>query len=147
MQTTINIILLSMHREPGLTADKAPATNATQSLYMKELQEFVQRSWHLHIVPFSDRDTIAVCGRALAEHCIELFIHNVIVIRPISPAGRRKLHADAQHLETALRPIVADISSFGRSYRYACGCVVEPEPAHTQSSLTFATGSCEPSPV
>lgn len=60
MQTAINIILLSMHREPGLTSDRVSnAANATQSLYMKELQEFVQRSWNLHILPFNDRETIA----------------------------------------------------------------------------------------
>lgn len=63
MQKAINIILLSMHREPGLTGDRTAGNGGQQllpqSLYMKELQEFVQRSWTLHIVPFHDRDTVA----------------------------------------------------------------------------------------
>lgn len=61
MQTTINIILLSMHREPGLASDRPVNQQQpiAQSLYMKELQEFVQRAWQMHIAPFNDRDTVA----------------------------------------------------------------------------------------
>lgn len=64
MQKAISIILLSMHREPGLTSTKAPANSnhphqLPPSLYMKELQEFVHRTWNLHITPFHDRQTIA----------------------------------------------------------------------------------------
>lgn len=71
-----------------------------------------------HTIPPNSLWTQTHCsGKALAECCIELFIHNVIIIRPITPVGRQKLHADTLHLETALRPMVEDISSFGRPYR------------------------------
>lgn len=53
--SAVNIILLSIHREPGLNNDK---TLTGQSFYMKELQEFIQRAWNLHIVPFNDKVTI-----------------------------------------------------------------------------------------
>lgn len=63
MQNAINIILLSMHREPGLTTNKNSTSSNQQqqppSLYMKELQEFVHRTWNLHITPFHNSDTIA----------------------------------------------------------------------------------------
>lgn len=60
MNAATKTILLSMHREPGLNSEKpTPAsTNAAPSLYMKELQEFMHRSWNLHIVGFSDRQCV-----------------------------------------------------------------------------------------
>lgn len=54
--SAVNIILLSIHREPGLNSDKP--LNSSPSFYMKELQEFVQRAWNLHIAPFADKVTI-----------------------------------------------------------------------------------------
>lgn len=54
--SAVNIILLSIHREPGLNSDKP--LNSSPSFYMKELQEFVQRAWNLHIAPFADKITI-----------------------------------------------------------------------------------------
>lgn len=49
----VNIILLSVHREPGLASGQI-ATSAP-SLYMKELIDFLQRNWTAHIIPFSDK--------------------------------------------------------------------------------------------
>lgn len=57
-------------------------------------------------------------GKELAEQCIELFVRNVAIIRPISMVGRTKLKSDCVHLETALKPLISDITSFGRPYRY-----------------------------
>lgn len=57
MTATVGIILLSMHREPGLNSDKL--STAGPSLYMKELQDFLQRSWSLHMLPFADHATVS----------------------------------------------------------------------------------------
>lgn len=53
----------------------------------------------------------------MANQCIELFIHNVAVLRPISQTGRMRLKSDCLHLENALKPIVPDLSVLGRSFR------------------------------
>ena len=55
MISTIGIILLSMHREPGLNSEKIAI--AGPSMYMKELQEFIYRAWNNHAVPFDDKET------------------------------------------------------------------------------------------
>ncbi|XP_053675589.1 conserved oligomeric Golgi complex subunit 5 [Anopheles nili] len=115
IHTAVNVILLSMHREPGLNSNNISTTGP--SLYMKELHDFIVRSWSTHILPFNDRTVIEEAGRNLAVRCIELFVQNLATIRPISSAGRQRLKADCHHLENALKPIVPELSSLGKSFR------------------------------
>ncbi|XP_061502479.1 conserved oligomeric Golgi complex subunit 5-like [Anopheles gambiae] len=83
----------------------------------KELQDFIVRAWSTHILPFNDRAVIEQAGHNLAIRCIELFVQNLATIRPISSTGRQRLKADCHHLEGALKPIVPDLSSLGKSFR------------------------------
>lgn len=115
MKSASSIILLSMHREPGLNNDRAISVGP--SLYMKELQDFLNRAWHQHISPFKDKALIESHGKELAETCVELFSYNIAIIRPISQSGRQRLQYDCQHLENALAPLVDDFSKLSRSYR------------------------------
>lgn len=115
IEAAVNIILLSMHREPGLNSDRPISSGP--SLYMKELQDFLARAWNLHVAPFNDKQIVESFGRNLAERCIELFVRNVAIIRPISTSGRQRLKSDCQHLETALSPIVCDLTQLGRPFR------------------------------
>jgi len=115
MHSAVNIILLSMHREPGLNSDKA--ISAGPSLYMKELHDFLLRTWNLHILPFADKQSVDNCGKELAGRCIELFVRNVAIVRPISAAGRTRLKADCHHLENAIKPMINDPSTLGKPYR------------------------------
>lgn len=115
IKSAANIILLSMHREPGLNQDKP--LSSSPSLFMKEFQEFINRAWNLHIAPFTDKQILDVCGKELAERCIELFVRNLAIIRPISFAGRNRLKADCQQMEVALTPIAGDLATLGRSFR------------------------------
>lgn len=50
--SALSIILLSMHREPGLNTSNI--VSSSSSLYMKEFQDFLQRAWVSHIAPFRD---------------------------------------------------------------------------------------------
>ncbi|XP_041770960.1 conserved oligomeric Golgi complex subunit 5-like [Anopheles merus] len=115
IHSAVNVILLSMHREPGLNSNNI--STAGPSLYMKELQDFIVRAWSTHILPFNDRAVIEQAGHNLAIRCIELFVQNLATIRPISSTGRQRLKADCHHLEGALKPIVPDLSSLGKSFR------------------------------
>lgn len=115
IKSAANIILLTIHREPGLNQDKPLSLGP--SLYMKELQEFLNRAWNLHIAPFTDKQILDVCGKELAERCIELFVRNLAIVRPISFAGRNRLKADCQHMEVALTPIAGDLTTLGKSFR------------------------------
>lgn len=115
MKSAAGIILLSIHREPGLNSDRAISVGP--SLYMKELQQFLYRAWDYHISPFKDKQLIECYGKELAESCVDLFVWNVAIIRPISQSGRQRLKYDCQHLENALNPLVGDISSISRTFR------------------------------
>ncbi|XP_016945983.3 conserved oligomeric Golgi complex subunit 5 [Drosophila suzukii] len=113
--TTISIIILSMHREPGLNTERLSTTGP--SMYMKELQEFVNRSWSHHIALFDDKQMTTKCGHELAKRCIELFLHNVCILRPLSAAGRQRLKQDCQHMEQALKPLCPNLAELGKPSR------------------------------
>lgn len=113
--TTISIIVLSMHREPGLNSERMSTTGP--SMYMKELQEFVNRSWSHHIALFDDKQMTKKCGHELAKRCIELFLHNVCILRPLSSCGRQRLKQDCQHMEQALKPLCPNLAELGKPSR------------------------------
>lgn len=115
MKSASGIILLSMHREPGLNSGRAISHGP--SLYMKELQDFLYRAWSHHVAPFQDKSLIESFGKELTETCVELFLYNIATIRPISQSGRQRLQYDCQHLENALNPLVGDFSKLSRTYR------------------------------
>lgn len=115
MKSAAGIILLSIHREPGLNSDRT--VSSAPSLYMKELQEFLFRAWDYHISPFKDKQLLEIYGKELAECCVELFLWNVAIIRPISSSGRQRLKSDCQHLENALNNLVGDLSIMSRTFR------------------------------
>lgn len=106
-------ILMSMHREPGLNTSQS----TSPSLYMKELHDFVLRVWTAHIQPFTDEEMKLSCGKELAGRCIELFIRNAAILRPLTVVGRNKLRIDGQFIEVAVKPMVANPASVGRLYR------------------------------
>lgn len=115
MKSAANIILLSIHREPGLNSDRTLPMGS--SLYMKELQEFLHRAWNCHILPFKDKQIVEGCGKELADSCVELLMWNIAIIRPISSSGRQRIKNDCQHLESTLSPLIGDITAIGRTFR------------------------------
>lgn len=86
-------------------------------LYFCSLQEFISRSWTNHILPFDDHEIVNNCGLELAKRCIELFVHNLCILRPLSNAGRNRLKNDCTFMEQALKPICPNISNLGNPAR------------------------------
>lgn len=127
--STINIIILSIHREPGLNSEKI--STAGPSMYMKELQEFINRSWSNHILPYDDKDITRKCGQEVAKRCIEFFIHNLSILRPLSQAGRQRLKNDCLHMENTLKPLCANLYELGNSARLlrAMSFLIVQQPA------------------
>lgn len=115
VKASLGDIFMSMHREPGLNTSQS----TTPSLYMKELQDFIQRVWTAHMRPFADEEMRLSCGKELAGRCIELFIRNAAILRPLTAIGRNKLRVDCQFVEVAVRPLVGSggVASLGRVYR------------------------------
>ncbi|XP_023299329.2 conserved oligomeric Golgi complex subunit 5 [Lucilia cuprina] len=127
--STINIIILSIHREPGLNSEKI--STAGPSMYMKELQEFINRSWTNHIVPYDDKDITMRCGQEVAKRCIDFFIHNISILRPLSQAGRQRLKNDCLHMENTLKPLCTNLYELGNSARLlrAMSFLIVQDPA------------------
>ncbi|XP_075152668.1 conserved oligomeric Golgi complex subunit 5 four way stop [Haematobia irritans] len=113
--STINIIILSIHREPGLNTEKI--STAGPSMYMKELQEFIQRVWHSHITSYEDKEIVTKCGQEVAKRCINYFIHNLSILRHLSQAGRQRLKNDCMHMENTLKPLSTNLSELGNAAR------------------------------
>lgn len=115
MMSTISIILLSMHREPSMNTDNINVS--ASSLYMRELQDFLGRSWTTHMSPFNDKPAVNQCAKDLSVKIIELFVQNLSILRPISTKGRQRIKSDCAQLENAIQGIVSDMSMLGNSYR------------------------------
>ncbi|CAG9811344.1 unnamed protein product [Chironomus riparius] len=115
IMSNINNILLSMHREPSLNSENINITSA--SLYMREFQDFLNRSWSSHMTPFNDKIAVIKIATDLANKTIELFIQNLSILRPISVKGRQRIKSDCLHLENLLQTILPDMSVLGNSYR------------------------------
>ena len=115
MLATISIILLSMHREPSINTDSINIS--TTSLYMRELQDFLQRAWTTHMSPFNDKSAVNNCAKDLSVKVIELFLQNLSILRPISMQGRQRIKSDCLHLEGLIQSIVPDIAVLGNSFR------------------------------
>lgn len=115
MMSTISIILLSMHREPSINTDNINIT--APSLYMRELQEFLNRSWTTHMSQFNDKSSVNHCAKDLSTKIIELFAQNLSILRPISAKGRQRIKSDCTHLESVIQTIIGDLSILGNSYR------------------------------
>ncbi|XP_013101383.1 conserved oligomeric Golgi complex subunit 5 isoform X2 [Stomoxys calcitrans] len=141
--STINIIILSIHREPGLNTEKI--STAGPSMYMKELQEFIQRVWQNHISAYEDKEIVSKCGQEVAKRCINYFIHNLSIVRP-SQAGRQRLKNDCMHMENTLKPLSSNISELGNSARIlrAMSFLIVQRPAELVKQ-TVGTDSLVPS--
>lgn len=59
-----------------------------------------------------------ISGKELAKKCIEIFVQNIAILRPISQAGRNRLKSDCAHLEKSLKPLCKDLSSLGKPFRF-----------------------------
>lgn len=115
MMSTISIILLSMHREPSINTDNINVS--APSLYMRELQDFLNRSWTTHMTPFNDKSSVNHCAKDLSVKIIELFVQNLSILRPISSKGRQRIKSDCGQLENLIQTIISDLGVLGNSYR------------------------------
>lgn len=117
INSSISDILVSMHREPALNTNESKG-GAAASLYMKELNEFLTRVSAAHLKPFANLEMRMSFGKEMASRCVELFIRNAAILRPLTETGRRRIKVDAQFLEaTALKPLVENVAAIGRPFR------------------------------
>ncbi|XP_022824683.1 conserved oligomeric Golgi complex subunit 5 [Spodoptera litura] len=145
IKNSLYIILMTMHDEPDLIrADDPTGKTLSCSPYMKELQQFVSRCKDIYLSMFNEKSALNECCVDIARACIERFTQHICNVRPLSKFGRAKLQIDCKHLETALSPLLNDITELGDHYRQlkALHLLLEKTPQEIAKSQT--EGACLP---
>lgn len=118
IKNSLYLILMTMHDEPDLIRNDDPAGKSLScSPYMKELQQFVSRCKDIYLSMFAEKSALNECCSNIARTCTERFIQHICNVRPLTKFGRVKLQIDCKHLETALSPLVTDMTELGDCYR------------------------------
>lgn len=118
IKNSLYIILMTMHDEPDLTRTDDPSNKSLScSPYMKELQQFVSRCKDIYLSMFQEKSALNECCLDIARACVERFIQHVCNVRPLTRFGKVKLQIDCKQLETALYPLINDITELGDEYR------------------------------
>lgn len=143
IKNSLYIILMTMHEEPDLVRTDDPSGKSLScSPYMKELQQFVSRCKDIYLSMFHEKPALNECSINIATACVERFIQHVCNVRPLTRFGRVKLQIDCKHLETALSPLVADMTELGDHYRQlkALSLILEKTPQEVCKSQS--EGAC-----
>merc|ERR1712096_343652 len=103
---SVEAILLTVHKEDfsleGDSTNPAPAC----SLYMKELQAFLERIARDFLSTFTCKDFLATQLQPLAEKTIQRFVLQGSLVRPLGSGGAMRLASDCAQLEFALSSIL-----------------------------------------
>lgn len=145
IKNSLYIILATMHDEPDLIrADDPAGKTLSCSPYMKELQQFVSRCKDIYLSMFSEKSALNECCLNIARACIERFMLHICNVRPLSKFGRVKLQIDCKHLETALSPLIIDMTELGEHYRQLKALQIILEKTPQEIAKSQAEGACLP---
>lgn len=107
-------IMLTMHQE-----DFANPQSQTCSLYVKELQQVLQRISRDYLQLYNCKSILCVYLNQLAIRCIDLFIRNASILRPMSDAARQRLLNDSQHIELVVQNFLCNkLTDLGANYKH-----------------------------
>jgi len=125
---SVEAILLTMHKEDFSSQEgdsKSPAQAC--SLYMKELQAFLERISRDFLATFKCKDFMSLHLHSLAEKTIQRFVMQGSLVRPLGCGGAMRLASDCAQLEFALSTILGPsghsavgptgLTALGNSYR------------------------------
>ncbi|KAB7505591.1 Conserved oligomeric Golgi complex subunit 5 [Armadillidium nasatum] len=119
LRDSVEAIILTMHKEDFSSNDSRASDSDIQvSLYMKELQGFLNRAATDYIEPFHQCSVITKKVYNLCSFALELFVRHASLLRPIGDQGKMRLGtADFAQMELAINPLVPRASDLGRPYR------------------------------
>ncbi|KAK6631510.1 hypothetical protein RUM44_006037 [Polyplax serrata] len=105
VKQAIKKIILTMHVEDFSSQGEKPNSI---SLYMKELTAFVSRAFNTYLKPFDSQDVLKKCCVEYGMNCVEFFLRNISVVRPLGAGGRMRLTADCNEFEFAMSPLLGE---------------------------------------
>ena len=125
---SIEAILLTMHKEDFSSSEGDSSTPAAAcSLYMKELQTFLERIARDFFATFTCREFLFIHLHSMAEKTIQRFVMQGSLVRPLGSSGAMRLASDCAQLEFALSTILGPsghsaigptgLTALGASYR------------------------------
>lgn len=121
----IEAIILTIHNEDfsGSVDDQpkeaaAGSTATPCSLYMKELQGFLARVSADYLQAFECHELLAECVLPVVRRCVDQFVVDASLIRPMGTEGQMRLASDCAQLEMALEPLSGQLNAtlLGNSY-------------------------------
>ncbi|XP_022671162.1 conserved oligomeric Golgi complex subunit 5-like isoform X2 [Varroa destructor] len=101
----IEAILLTMHEEKYDQPATSSGKEVQCSLYMRELNGFLQRVLTEYLTLFPPNATVQGIVREMGSRTIELFFRFVSLVRPVNDGGCLRLAADCTQLEASLTPL------------------------------------------
>jgi len=105
-------IMLTLHQE-----DFNQQTSSC-SLYIKELQQVLQRMCHENLQAFQYKNILMPHLNKLALRTIDLFIRHASFLRPMSDNTRRRLLIDVQQIENIIQSILCSkLTDLGVLYK------------------------------
>jgi len=124
---SVEAILLTVHKEDfSLEVDTNNPASAC-SLYMKELQGFLERIARDFLSTFTCKEFLSTQLQPLAEKTIQRFVLQGSLVRPLGSGGAMRLASDCAQLEFALSSILGPsgqsavgptgLTALGGSYR------------------------------
>merc|ERR1712142_182063 len=119
IENAMESIILTIHDEDysNPVASVDTSSEAQCSLYMRELQQFIQRAQESYLTPFQCQEFITKSVLPMASKCIDIFVRHASLVRPIGDGGKMRLAADFAQMELAISPLCKRISDLGKSYR------------------------------
>ena len=125
IQQSIQLILSSMHEE-SFDAGPSGSDPAQQlaledlqcSQFMKELQSFISRIHMDHLVCYECGEALQAKCEEIVAFCIEAYVQNCCLVRPLGDHGRMRMTADMAQVELAVAPLCKNrLSELGAAYR------------------------------
>ena len=107
----ILVIMLTMHQEEF-------NSSTGSSLYIRELQQVLQRVCRDYLQLYNCKPILSVYMSQLATRCIELFIRNASILRPMSDVTRTRLIKDSNEIEAIIQSqLNVKLTDLGVSYK------------------------------
>ncbi|XP_059094020.1 conserved oligomeric Golgi complex subunit 5-like [Tigriopus californicus] len=121
----IEAIILTIHNEDFSGSGEDQTGSAVSnpaakpcSLYMKELQSFLSRVSADYLQAFECHELLAECVLPVVRRCVDQFVVDASLIRPLGTEGQMRLASDCAQLEMALEPLSGQLNAslLGKSY-------------------------------
>ena len=102
-----------MHQE-----DFANPTSQSCSLYVKELQQVLQRISRDYLQMYNCKAILTPYLIQMGVHCMDLFVRHASILRPMSDTTRSRLVNDSQQVETIVQTLLcAKLTDLGATYK------------------------------